>query len=154
MVEPPLADPTGSAAAIAGLRITAVPDHVAVVTLHSARPEAARRGSTSHDGRYLWVQARPGIIAAGDVESLDNPTAQGMASLHGVGLEAFLRFWTLLEAIAKLESIPADVLRRRHGSAPDASVLAECYPAVRFITAEVDGTIITVAWMTADTQAT
>jgi len=137
----------GESGALDGFRLATIPEEVAVVSLHNSRPTDAERGSTSHDGRYLWVQPCGRTHVAGDLEALDGQTAKRMAARFDTSPEAFLRFWTLLETIAKLEDIPADVLLRRHRTEPTVNALSESHPMVRYNTDEIDGLIVTVGWL-------
>lgn len=130
-----------------GLRINDIPADVGLVTLHDSRPAGAGQGSTSHDGHYLWVRPFGTVTVACDLEGLDSPAAVRMAAHFDTSTETFLRFWTLLETIAKIEGIPADIMLRRHQAQPNAGELAACYPAIRSVTDEVDGMILTVGWL-------
>jgi hypothetical protein len=71
-----------------------------------------------------------------------------MADRFGVSTLMFLRFWTLLETVAKLERIPADVLLRRHADRLDAAHLATSYPSVDYATNEIESLVATAGWET------
>jgi hypothetical protein len=127
--------------------VAGIPPEVAEVTLHECRPAGADLGSTSHDGWYLWLRPVEGVRVAGDLEALDNPAALRMAARFGIDTVAFLRFWTLLETIAKLKNVPADSLLRQYRAKPHASVLEAAHPDVSFITGIHDGYMVTVGWI-------
>jgi len=135
----------GGQAADRGVLVPGIPTLVATATLLPSRPPSATHGSTSHDGRYLWVDVAHGAAAAGDIEGLGNPTAERMAQRHEVPVETFLRYWTLLESVAKLDGVPADIVRRQHET-PDANALAASHGHIAFVTHVLDDLVVTVAW--------
>jgi hypothetical protein len=80
------------------------------------------------------------------MERLDSPAATRMAEHYGLPASSFLRYWTLLESVAKIEDVPAAILLRRHPPASGTNGLAASYPAVRFTTGVVGNLVFTVAW--------
>jgi hypothetical protein len=117
------------------------------VVLHSRLPSCHSTGRAySHQGRCLECFPRPGVAMAGDIEALSVPSGQHMAARYRVGIEAFLRFWTLLECLAKLMNTPAHLLLRAAGPTLDRQSLVEHDSSVRWQTLRIENEIISVAW--------
>jgi hypothetical protein len=69
-----------------------------------------------------------------------------MAARYQVEIDEFLRFWTLLECVAKLANIPAHCLLREAGPTLDRQSLLERHSAIRWWTTRIGAEIISVAW--------
>jgi hypothetical protein len=103
-------------------------------------------GSTSHDGWHLEVTPAPGVRACGDIEAIDNPAAEFLAGECGLDVLDFIRFWTRLEALAKLTDQPAHLLFHRLRGSPDTRALLAAHPGIQLHTATLPDLVVSVAW--------